>query len=34
MGVLKGVQNLSKILPVAGKVLHRAEYPGGPEGYR
>lgn len=33
VGVLRGVQNLSRILPVAGKVLHKAGYPGGPKGY-
>lgn len=32
MGVLQGVQNLSRILPVAGEVLHKAGHPGGPEG--
>lgn len=32
VGVLRGAQKLSRILPVAGKVLHRAECPGGPEG--
>lgn len=32
MGVLRGVRNLSRILPVAGEVLHEAGFPGGPEG--
>lgn len=34
MEVLRGAQKPSRILPVAGKGLHRAECPGGPEGYR
>lgn len=34
MGVLPGVQNLSRILPVAGKVLYKAGSPRVPEGYK